>query len=145
MDIILTTPSILISITHVPITMVLDMDTTIHITEIITTTITITTIIIITETLVIPITPEELVAPITNQPAQLELHSHKILLPLETIIAVAVTLGIMVEIQIEGVQVEAVDQGVLQVQAVDQAAAGLLEEIATEDLRVVLVAQEGDK
>ena len=140
MDIIHITPSIPISIIHVPTTMVLDTDITTHITETITTTIIITTIII-TETQVIPITPEELVAPIINQLAQPELHSHKIHLPLETV--TVETLGTMVEIQIEGAQVVAVDQEVLQV--VDQAAAGLLEEIATEGLLEVPAAQEEDK
>ena len=142
MDIIHITPSIHISIIHVPTTMVLDMDITTHITETITTTIIITTIII-TETQVIPITPEELVAPIINQLAQPELHSHKIHLPLETTTVTVETPGTMVEIQIEGAQMVAVDQEVLQV--VDQAAAGLLEEIATEGLLEVPAAQEEDK
>lgn len=127
-------------------TMVLEMDITILIIEItITIIFIITTIIVTTEILVIPITQEEQVVPITNQLVQQEHLNHKIHLLLEVTIVAVETLGTMVEIQIEGVQVEAVDQGVLQVQAVDQAAAGLLEEIATEDLRVVLVAQEGDK
>jgi hypothetical protein len=123
--------------------MVLDMDTTIHITGIITTTITITTIIITTEIQVIQITLEELVAAITNQQAQQELPNHKIHQPLEITIAAVEIPGIMVETQIEADLVEAVDQEVLQV--VDQAAEDQQEETVTGDLLEVLEAQEGDK
>ena len=123
--------------------MVLDMDTTIHITGIITTTITITTILITTEIQVIQITLEELVAAITNQQAQQELPNHKIHQPLEITIAAVEIPGIMVETQIEADLVEAVDQEVLQV--VDQAAEDQQEETVTGDLLEVLEAQEGDK
>lgn len=144
MDTIHTIHLIHISITLAHTIMVLDTDITIHIIEItITIIFIITTIIVTTEILVIPITQEEQVVPITNQLVQQEHLSHKIHLLLEVTIVAVETLGTMVEIQIEVVQVEAVDQVAHQVEGL-LVAADLLVEIVTEDHLAVQVVHEED-
>lgn len=144
MDTIHTIHLIHISITLAHTIMVLDTDITIHIIEItITIIFIITTIIVTTEILVIPITQEEQVVPITNQLAQQEHLNHKIHLLLEVTIVAVETLGTMVEIQIEVVQVEAVDQVAHQVEGL-LVAADLLVEIVTEDHLAVQVVHEED-
>lgn len=123
--------------------MVLDMGITIHITEITITIIIITTtIIIIIEILATQIMPEGQVVQTTNQQAQQELRNHKIHQATETQTTVE-THGIMAEILIEVVQVEAVAREVLL--AVGQAVADHQEVTVTVGRQEVLAVQEGDK